>query len=91
MATLKAKDLRSLSTDELNDKAETLRKNLFQLRLEAKLAKLENLMRLNQTRKDLAKVLTVKREMELPPALRAATGSTSRMARRDRPGGKHNG
>ena len=65
MATLKAKDLRSLSIDELNDKAEGLRKELFQFRFDAKLAKLENLMKLRQAKKDLAKILTVRREMEV--------------------------
>ena len=65
MATLKAKDLRSLSIDELNDKAEGLRKELFQFRFDAKLAKLENLMKLRQAKKDLAKILTVRRELEV--------------------------
>ena len=65
MPTLKAKDLRSLTVEELDEKAEGLRKELFQCRLEAKFAKLENLMRLRQIRKDLAKILTVKTEMEL--------------------------
>ena len=65
MPTLKAKELRGLSIDELVERAEGLRKDLFQLRMDTKLAKLENLMKLNQTRRDLAKVLTVKREMEL--------------------------
>ena len=65
MPLLKAKDLRPLSTDELNEKAEGLRKAFFQYRLEAKLGKLENLMKLRQVRKDLAKILTIQREMEL--------------------------
>ncbi len=65
MATLKAKDLRSLSVDELNDKFQALKKELFQLRFDTKLAKTENLMKLKQTRRDIAKILTVKREMEL--------------------------
>lgn len=65
MPALKAKDLRSLSIDELEERAEGLRKELFQLRFDAKLAKLDNLMKLKQARRDLAKVLTVKREMEL--------------------------
>ena len=65
MPALKAKDLRSLSKDELAERAETLRKELFQLRLDVKLAKLDNVMRLKQTRRDLAKVLTVRRELEL--------------------------
>ena len=62
---LKAKDLRTLSVDELSDKAEGLHKELFQLRFQAKLGKLENMMQLKKTRRDLAKVLTIKREMEL--------------------------
>ncbi len=65
MATLKAKDLRSLSADELDDKVQTLKKELFQLRFDTKLAKIENLMKLKQTRREIAKILTVKREMEL--------------------------
>ncbi len=65
MATLKAKDLRSLSVDELDDKVQALKKELFQLRFDTKLAKIENLMKLKQTRREIAKILTVKREMEL--------------------------
>ena len=65
MPMLKAKDLRALSIDELSDKAEALRKELFQLRFDAKLAKLEDSSRLRKSGRDLAKVLTVKREMEL--------------------------
>jgi len=67
MPTLKAKDLRSLSVDELSERAEGLRKELFQLRVDVKLAKLENLMKLKQTRRELAKVLTVKNEMAPGP------------------------
>ncbi len=65
MATLKAKDLRSLSADELDDKVQALKKELFQLRFDTKLAKIENVMKLKQARREIAKILTVKREMEL--------------------------
>ena len=65
MATLKAKDLRSLSIDELDDKVQALKKDLFQIRFDTKLAKIENVMRLKQVRREIAKALTVKREMEL--------------------------
>ena len=41
MALSKAKELKSLSIDELKDKAENLKKELFQLRMDKKLAKLE--------------------------------------------------
>ena len=64
MPSLKAKDLRSLSIDELEDRAKSLKKELFQMRFDAKLAKLDNLMKIRQTRRDLAKVLTVKTELE---------------------------
>ena len=64
MATLKAKDLRSMSIDELDEKAQGMKKELFQLRMDIKLAKIQNVMKLKQTRRDLAKVLTVRKEME---------------------------
>lgn len=63
MPRLKAKDLRSLSLDELDEKAESLAKELFELRREAKLAKLDNVSRLRYARRDLARVLTVREEM----------------------------
>ena len=65
MPTLKAKELRSLSTGELTERAENLKKDLFTLRVQAKLGKLENLLILKQTRRDLGKILTVRRELEL--------------------------
>lgn len=65
MATLKAKELRSLSSDELVTKAEALRKELFQMRFDAKLGKLNTMSKIGIKRRELAKVLTVKREMEL--------------------------
>ena len=65
MATLKAKDLRSISVEELDDKVQALKKDLFQLRFDTKLAKIENVMKLKQVRREIAKALTVKREMEL--------------------------
>ena len=65
MPTLKAKELRTLSIDELNEKAEGLRKERFQLRLQAKFGKLEDLSKIKQVRRNIAKILTVKRQMEL--------------------------
>ncbi len=65
MALAKAKDFRSLSKDELTDKAEALKKELFDLRFQLKLSKLEKSSKLKQARRELAKVLTVRREMEL--------------------------
>jgi large subunit ribosomal protein L29 len=61
---LKAKDLRGMSVDELTDRSEGLRKELFDLRFQAKLSKIENISKIKQTRRDLARVLTVRHEME---------------------------
>ncbi|OGW77415.1 MAG: 50S ribosomal protein L29 [Omnitrophica bacterium RIFCSPHIGHO2_02_FULL_49_9] len=63
MALLKAKELRSLSLDELKDKAESLKKELYDLRFQVKLAKLENFSKIKYTRRSLAKVLTVQKEL----------------------------
>lgn len=65
MPALKAKELRSLSTDELRDKAEGFRKELFQMRFDLKMGKLNNPSKIRQVRRDLAKALTLVREMEL--------------------------
>ena len=64
MSKVKAKDLRSLSVDELSEKAAGFRKELFQLRLDAKVGKVDNLLKSKQIRRDLARTLTVKSEME---------------------------
>ena len=64
MARIKAKELRSLSIDELTEKAAGFKKELFELRLQAKLSKLKDSSKLRYTRRDLAKVFTVRAEME---------------------------
>lgn len=64
MAQQKAKELRGLSVDELSDKYEALKKELFQLRLQAKLQKLTNVAKINQTKRQAARILTVKRELQ---------------------------
>lgn len=80
MPTLKAKDLRTLSIDELADKAEGLRKERFQLRLQAKFGKLDDLSKLKQVRRDIAKILTVKQQMAAKQSSRTAAKQSSQMA-----------
>ena len=60
---LKAAELRQLNPDELLEKATALRKEHFQLRLEAKTGKLEKSNRLHDVRKDIARVLTIHHEL----------------------------
>ncbi len=60
---LKAAELRQLNPDELLEKAGSLRKEHFQLRLEAKTGKLEKSSRLHDVRKNIARVLTIHHEL----------------------------
>lgn len=60
---LKAAELRQLNPDELLEKAGSLRKEHFQLRLEAKTGKLEKSNRLHDVRKNIARVLTIHHEL----------------------------
>lgn len=62
---MKAKDLRELSIPELKEKLSKLREELFNLRFQRALHRLENPMRIRAVRRDIARVLTVLREKEL--------------------------
>lgn len=64
MPLTKAKDLRGLSADELQDKYEALKKEMFDLRIQAGLQKLNNVSKIRDTRKLIAQVLTIKHELE---------------------------
>jgi len=59
---MKTSEIRNLSVDEIDSKVAELKKALLQLRFEAKNQKLEQLERLKLTRKDIARLLTVKQE-----------------------------
>jgi len=64
MPQTKAKELTSLSTDELSEKYETLKKELFDLKFQLKLQKLTDTTRLRKTKRLIARVLTVKKALE---------------------------
>lgn len=59
MATLKANELRNLSSSELNTKVVELKEELFTLRFQAATGQLESHGRLRAVRKDIARVYTV--------------------------------
>ena len=65
MPETKANELRNLTVDELNEKYEGLKKELFNFRIQAKLQKLTDASKIQKTKRLIAKVLTVKRELEL--------------------------
>jgi large subunit ribosomal protein L29 len=62
---MQASELRELSVDELRERLVHLREELFNLRFQHATGQLENPMRLPQTKKDIARVRTVIRELEL--------------------------
>ena len=55
----KPSDFREMTVDELKQEEANLRKELFNLRFQKVTGELENPMRIRQTRKDIARVLTV--------------------------------
>ena len=59
---LKVNELRNLSPEELREKETGLRKELMQLRFQAKTGKLERQSAVKETRRSIARVLTVLNE-----------------------------
>ena len=59
---IKANELRNMTADEIQLKIEGLKKELFNLRTEAKAGRIEKPHRINETRKDIARCMTVIQE-----------------------------
>jgi large subunit ribosomal protein L29 len=59
---VKPSELRGLSVDELAQKEEDLRRELFNLRFQQATGEIENPMRIRTVRKDIARVLTIRSE-----------------------------
>ena len=60
-----AAELKKLSVDELNKKLGDLKEELFNLRFQLAINQLENPMRISAVKKDIARVSTVLRQLEL--------------------------
>ena len=59
---MKPSGLRGMTVDELAQKEEDLRKELFNLRFQQATGEIENPMRIRTVRKDIARVLTIRSE-----------------------------
>ena len=59
---MKAAEIRSLSTDELETKLNDLKKDLFMLRMQHATNHLDNPVKITAVRRDIARVKTVLRE-----------------------------
>ena len=62
---MKASELRTLSQAELDAKLLELKKELFNLRFQQAINQLDNPMRISAVKKDIARVMTVIRVMQL--------------------------
>ncbi|HOD02780.1 MAG TPA: 50S ribosomal protein L29 [Clostridiales bacterium] len=62
---MKAIDLKKLSGSELNAKLLELKDELFKLRFQQAINQLDNPMRIKAVKKDIARIKTIQREVEL--------------------------
>lgn len=62
---MKAKEIRSLSAEQLQDKLAELKKDLFNLRLQHATNQLDNVNKITEVKRDIARVNTVLRELQL--------------------------
>jgi large subunit ribosomal protein L29 len=62
---MEAKDLREMSLDDLASKRIALREDIGHLKLKRATSRLENPMKLRETKRDLARVETILRERAL--------------------------
>lgn len=62
---MKASELRKLTNEELKSKVLELKKKLFTLRFQNKIGSLANPAEIKQTKKDIARILTILKEREL--------------------------
>ena len=65
---MKAKELRDLSAEELKEKEQGLSQELFNLRFQKATGQLGNTAMLGKTKRDLARVKTVLKELEISGA-----------------------
>ena len=61
---MKANEIRNLSVEELQKKLDGLKKDLFMLRMQHATNQLDNPMRLNAVKKDIARIKTIIREKQ---------------------------
>ena len=62
MISLRAKDLRDLTNDELDRKLADTRQELFNLRFQSATGALENTTRLRLAKREIARILTVQHD-----------------------------
>ena len=59
---MKANDIHAMSADQLSDELEKLKKEQFNLRLQAATGQLEKTSRVKEVRRDIARIKTIARQ-----------------------------
>jgi large subunit ribosomal protein L29 len=67
-STQRLSDLKALSPDQLNDELLNLKKEQFNLRFQGATGQLENVARVREVRRDIARVRTLQRAKTLQQA-----------------------
>lgn len=62
---MKSSEIRKMSVDEMKTKLKDLRDELFNLRFQLAINQLENPMRISAVKKDIARIKTILREIEI--------------------------
>ena len=62
---MKANEIKEMTLVELNNKLDELKKELFNLRFQQAVNQLDNPMRISAVKKDIARIKTVQRDIEL--------------------------
>ncbi|MBQ6020821.1 MAG: 50S ribosomal protein L29 [Clostridia bacterium] len=65
---MKASEIRKMSSQELDAKLLELKDELFKLRFQQTINQLENPMRIKAVKKDIARIKTIQRDVELKGA-----------------------
>lgn len=65
---METKDMRDLNDEELTEKLQDAKEELFNLRFQLATGQLDNPMKLKEARHEIARVQTVRRERELEAA-----------------------
>ena len=80
MPQTKAKDLRDLPDEELLERVESLKEELFNLRFQFATGQLDNPMRIKQVRHDIARMLTLLRQHQTEEELEVALARADEQA-----------
>ena len=66
---MKATEVRAMTVEQLNEKLDSLKKDLFYLRMQHATNQLDNPLKIRETKRDIARVMTMLREKELSGVL----------------------